>query len=171
MRHRVYVGLGCNLGDRERNLREAIVAIDRLPETQVIAVLSIYASAPVGASGPQPDYYNAAAGVDTTLSPRELLEALQRVEQSAGRVREHGVRNAPRTLDLDILLFDERTIDEPGLHVPHPRMHERAFVLLPLSEIAPGAGIPGRGIVRDLLPGVADQRIARVEGAALQARD
>jgi len=169
MRHRAYVGLGCNLGDRERSLREAIAAIGRLPETLVIATSSIYASAPVGVTGSQPDYYNAVAGIDTALSPRELLEALQRIEHEAGRVREPGVRNAPRTLDLDILLYDERALDEHGLQVPHPRMHERAFVLLPLSEIAPGAEIPWRGIVRDLLPGIGGQRIVRIGSGALPA--
>jgi 2-amino-4-hydroxy-6-hydroxymethyldihydropteridine diphosphokinase len=162
MKHRAYVGLGCNLGDRERNLREAIESISRLPDTHVIATSSIYASAPVGVTTSQPDYYNAVAGLETDLSPRELLEALQRVETAAGRVREPGIRNAPRTLDLDILLYDERMIDEHGLHVPHPRMHERAFVLLPLDEIAPGADIPGHGSVHELLPRVADQPVRRL---------
>jgi 2-amino-4-hydroxy-6-hydroxymethyldihydropteridine diphosphokinase len=167
MKHRAYIGLGCNLGDREQNLRRAVDALDRLPETHVLAASSIYASAPVGVTTPQPDYYNAVAGIETVLAPRGLLEAVQRIEADAGRVREAGVRNAARTLDLDILLYDDRTIDEHGLQVPHPRMHERAFVLLPLSEIAPGAEIPGRGKVRELLPDVLDQQVVRLAPMAV----
>ena len=162
MKHRAYVGLGCNLGNREGNLREAVHSIGRLPETRVIAASSIYSSAPVGVTAPQPDYYNAVAGIETGLSARDLLAALQRIETAAGRVREPGVRNAARTLDLDILLFDARVIDEQGLHVPHPRMHDRAFVLLPLAEIAPDAEVPGHGKVRELLPRVADQQVIRL---------
>jgi 2-amino-4-hydroxy-6-hydroxymethyldihydropteridine diphosphokinase len=169
MKHRAYIGLGCNLGDREQSLRRAVDALDRLPGTHVIAASSIYASAPVGVTTPQPDYYNAVAGIETMLSPRELLEVLQRIEAEAGRVREAGVRNAARTLDLDILLYDERTIDEQGLHVPHPRMHERAFVLLPLSEIAPGAEIPGRGKVLELLPRVLAQQVVRLAPMAAES--
>ena len=170
MGHHAYVGLGCNLGNREQSLREAIESIDRLPETQVTATSWIYASAPVGVTTAQPDYYNAVAGVETGLSARALLEGLQRIETAAGRTREPGVRNAPRTLDLDILLYDQRVIDEPGLHVPHPRMHERAFVLLPLAEIAPDAEIPGHGSVRALLPHVAGQQVTRLPALDVPSR-
>src|SRR5258706_6798538 len=153
--------MGSNLGERERQLRAAVDAIGALPETRVIAVSSIYVSEPVGVASAQPDYCNAVAGIDTGLEARALLEGLQAIEQASGRVRQPGERNAARTLDLDILLFDDLVLDEPGLHVPHPRMHERAFVLVPLAEIAADVLIPGRGAVRDLLPGVAGQRIQK----------
>jgi len=160
---RAYVALGSNLGDRERTLRVAVAAVGRLPGTAVTAASSVYATAPVGVDAPQPDYYNAVIGIDTDLSPRELLQSLQAIERDAGRVREPGVRNAARTLDLDILLYAERTIDEDGLRVPHPRLHERAFALAPLAEIAPHAWIPGHGPAATLLESVAGrQRIERL---------
>src|SRR4051812_12372814 len=124
MTHRVYIGLGGNLGDRLARLSSAIAAIDQLPQTSVIAQSGIYVSAPVGAKGKQPDYYNAVVGADTAFSPRPLLERLQRIEHDSGRQRVAGERNAARTLDLDILLFDHEVIVEPGLQVPHPRMQE-----------------------------------------------
>jgi 2-amino-4-hydroxy-6-hydroxymethyldihydropteridine diphosphokinase len=109
----------------------------------------------------QPDFINAVVQIETALDPLEVLDALLAIERRHGRVRSR--RNAPRTLDLDLLLYDDRTIDTPGLQLPHPRMHERAFVLLPLAEIAPDASIPGRGPVAALLPGVAGQRVVRVD--------
>lgn len=169
MTHRAYVGIGSNLGDRQDCLREAISAIKRLPGTSVVAESSIYVSAPVGAGEPQPDYFNAVVGLDTLLAPHALLEALQHIEQGAGRTRVAGLRNTARTLDLDILVIDDLIIDERGLHVPHPRLQDRAFVLLPLNEIAPDCVVPGLGPVRTLLPRVAGQRIARLPSPIVSA--
>ena len=151
----VYVGLGANLGEREAALRSALAAIGQLPGTRVTRVSPLYGSAPVDAGGP--DYLNAVAEVATTLTPEALLQALQAIEQSAGRERPY--RNAPRTLDLDILWFGDQVIDTPTLTVPHPRLHERAFVLYPLAELAP-ALVPAQQ-----LAAVAAQRIDRVHGA------
>ena len=129
-----WIGLGANLGDARAALRSAVQAMAALPGTRLLRVSSLYRSAPVDAGGP--DYLNAVAELDTTLAPLELLHALQRIEQAAGRERPY--RNAPRTLDLDLLLFGDARIESPKLTVPHPRMGARAFVLVPLSEIAPG---------------------------------
>ena len=129
----VFIGLGANLGDREASLRAAVAALHALPGTRVQRVSALYRSAPVAAGGP--DYFNAVAELTTTLAPRPLLHALQAIELAAGRERPY--RNAPRTLDLDILLYGNQCIATPQLTVPHPRMHERAFVLLPLAELAP----------------------------------
>ena len=167
MTHLAYVALGSNLGERAANLRAAIAAIDELPGTHVSVASSMYVSAAMGADEPQPDYFNGVVGLETTLAPHALLVALQRIEHDAGRTRIAGVRNTARTLDLDILLFDDRVIAERGLHVPHPRLHDRAFVLLPLLEIAPECVVPGRGPARDMLPRVASQRIARVAEPAI----
>ena len=130
----VYVGLGANLGDPFLALMRAVTGIAALPGTRLVRQSRVYRSAPVAASGP--DFLNSVVQIDTTLPPDELLAELQALEQSAGRERPY--RNAPRTLDLDILLYGDEVIDRPGLTVPHPRMGERAFVLLPLAEIAPG---------------------------------
>ncbi len=129
----VYVGLGANLGEREAALRKALAALGQCPGTRVLRVSPLYGSAPVDAGGP--DYLNAVAEVATTLTPEALLQALQAIEQSAGRERPY--RNAPRTLDLDILWFGDQVIDTPTLTVPHPRMAERAFVLRPLADLVP----------------------------------
>ena len=163
MNHRAYIGMGGNLGERQGQLRDAVSAISRLSGTSVIAQSSIYVSAPVGASEPQPDYFNAVIAIDTPLPPHALLAALQHIEQDAGRHRVAGRRNTARTLDLDILLYDDLMIDEHGLHVPHPRMQDRAFALLPLSEIAPDCVVPGLGPVRELLSRISGQRIARLQ--------
>ncbi|RQO83250.1 2-amino-4-hydroxy-6-hydroxymethyldihydropteridine diphosphokinase [Acidovorax sp. FJL06] len=128
---RVYVGLGANLGEREVALRKALAALGQCPGTRVLRVSPLYGSAPVDAGGP--DYLNAVAEVATALTPEALLQALQAIEQSAGRERPY--RNAPRTLDLDILWFGDQVIDTPALTVPHPRMAERAFVLRPLADL------------------------------------
>lgn len=128
-----YVALGANLGDARAAVERAFDAIAALPCVVLTARSSLYRTAPVDSSGP--DYVNAAAEVRTTLTAPELLERLHAVEQAAGRERPY--RNAPRTLDLDLLLYGSARIDSPGLTVPHPRMNERAFVLVPLSEIAP----------------------------------
>jgi len=154
-----WIGIGANLGDAHANVLDAL---DRLTWTSGVRLLrasSLYRTAPVDAAGD--DYVNAVAEVDTSLSPRALLAALHGIEQAHGRERPY--RNAPRTLDLDLLLYDDDIIDDaPALVVPHPRMHERAFVLAPLAELAPGLRIPGRGRVADLLPGVAAQAIERL---------
>jgi len=152
---RAWIGLGANLGDREAALRAAVRAIAALPGTQVLRTSSLYRSAPVDAGGP--DYLNAVAEIATLLEPRALLAALQAIELGAGRERPY--RNAPRTLDLDILLYGEQCITTLALTVPHPRMHERAFVLLPLAELAPERVPP------EALRAVADQAIERCQGS------
>lgn len=146
-----FIALGSNLQEPQRQLQAGFAALACLPDTQLIAQSSLYRSAPVGYLN-QPDFVNAVAAIRTALSPRALLDALLVIEREHGRVREFA--NAPRTLDLDIVLYGERVIHEPGLSVPHPRMHERAFVMVPLAQIAPDATVPGRGRVRDLLSGV-----------------
>lgn len=128
-----FVALGANLGNAARSVEQAVGAIDALPRTRITRRSSLYQSAPVDAAGP--DYVNAVIEISTGLPAAELLAALQRIEEASGRERPY--RNAPRTLDLDILLFGDRRIDTPTLTIPHPRMGERAFVLLPLAEIAP----------------------------------
>ena len=150
----VYVGLGANLGEREAALRKGLAALGQYPGTRVLRVSPLYGSAPVDAGGP--DYLNAVAEVATTLTPEALLQALQAIEQSAGRERPY--RNAPRTLDLDILWFGDRVIDTPALTVPHPRMAERAFVLRPLADLAP------ERVDAAALQAVASQDIHRLEG-------
>ncbi len=151
MREAAYIALGSNLEEPQRQLQAGFAALARLPDTQLVAQSSLYRSAPVGYAN-QPDFVNAVAVIHTTLTPRTLLDALLSIERMHGRVREFP--NAPRTLDLDIALYGERVINEPGLTVPHPRMHQRAFVLAPLAEIAPDAQVPGHGRVRDLLAAV-----------------
>ena len=157
---RAIVGLGANLGDPAVQLRAAIDAIGRIADTHVVAASSLYRTAPVGHED-QPDFVNAAVAIDTALEPRALLAALQSIERAAGR--ERSFKNAPRTLDLDILLYGDRTIDEPGLTVPHPRLHERAFALAPLTSIAPDAIVPGRGRATDLLAACRGQRVAKAD--------
>jgi 2-amino-4-hydroxy-6-hydroxymethyldihydropteridine diphosphokinase len=151
-----FVGLGANLGDAQAAVRDALGAIGALPGTRLVRSSRLYRSAPVDAGGP--DYVNAVALVETSLDAFELLRALQSVENASGRERPY--RNAPRTLDLDLLLYGSARIDSAVLAVPHPRMRERAFVLLPLAELAPelvGAGE---------LAAVAHQRIAPLPGAS-----
>ena len=159
-RVRAFVALGANIGEPVRHLRAAVEDMAALPGTAVVARSSLYRSAPVGLVD-QPDFINAVVALDTDLEPLVLLRALLAVEARHGRVR--SVPNAPRTLDLDLLLHGDRQQDEPELTLPHPRMHERAFVLLPLLEIAPDVRIPGLGAARDFLPGVTNQAIARSE--------
>ena len=148
-----WIGLGANLGERETALRSAIAGIAALPGTHVLRTSSLYRSAPVDAGGA--DYLNAVAEITTSLAPLALLEALQTLEQAAGRERPY--RNAPRTLDLDILLYGDLHTASATLTLPHPRMHERAFVLLPLAELAPERVPP------EWLAGVAGQTVERSE--------
>jgi 2-amino-4-hydroxy-6-hydroxymethyldihydropteridine diphosphokinase len=149
---RAYVGLGANLGDRERTLSAAVDALAAEDGIEVVAVSTLRATDPVGV-GDQPRFLNGAAELETTLTARELLDRLLAVEQRFGRVRVPG-EHGPRTLDLDLLLYGDEELDEPGLTVPHPRLHERMFVLEPLAELAPGLVVPGRGEVESLLSGV-----------------
>lgn len=135
MMERVYLGLGSNLAEPLAQLREALAALAALPRSALVAVSSFYASDPLGPAD-QPRYVNAVAALDTALAPLELLDALQAIELQQGRVRK-AERWGPRTLDLDILLFGERQLDEPRLRVPHYHLHARPFVLYPLAEIAP----------------------------------
>jgi len=146
-----YVALGANLGDPAAQVRAGFAALAALPQTRLAARSSLYRSAPVGYAD-QPDFVNAVAALETALAPRALLEALLAIEHARGRVR--ALPNGPRTLDLDLLLYGDLQMHEPGLTVPHPRMHERGFVLVPLAEIAPGCVVPGRGTVAELLHAV-----------------
>ncbi len=139
---RAYVALGSTLGDRRLTIESALERLSSRPGIALAECSSVIETDPVG--GPaQPPYLNAVCAVDTTLAPRALLDALLEVEASLGRVRD--VRNGPRTIDLDLLLYGDAVIDEPGLRVPHPRLAERSFVLVPLAEIAPGVRLPTLG--------------------------
>jgi 2-amino-4-hydroxy-6-hydroxymethyldihydropteridine diphosphokinase len=154
-----WVGIGANLGDAHDNVVDALERLAWLPGVRLLRASSLYRTAPIDSSGD--DYINAVAEIDTSLSARALLAALHGIEQAHGRERPY--RNAPRTLDLDLLLYgDDVIVDAPTLLVPHPRMHERAFVLAPLAELAPMLAIPGHGRVADLLPSVAEQAIERI---------
>ncbi len=153
---RCYVALGSNLGNPLDTVDAAIDTLAALRGSIFKAMSSLYRTAPVGLKH-QPDFINAVVALDTRLPPRELLDELFAVEARFGR--ERSVRNAPRTLDLDLVLYGDLVQDDPGLTLPHPRMHERAFVLMPLAEIAPGLVVPGRGLVETLLESCRDQRI------------
>ena len=146
---RAYVGIGANLGDREATMREALARLGEVEGVRVVAVSSFRETDPVGLLD-QPRFLNAAAELETALSPRALLDALLAVERSLGRTRD-GSRYGPRTIDLDLLLFGEEIVAEPGLTVPHPRLHERAFALEPLHELDPELALPGRGPLETLL--------------------
>lgn len=158
---RAYVGLGANLGDARAQVEAAIVALASLPGSRLLARSSLYRTAPMGAGADGPDYVNAVALLQTTLAPLELLDALQAIERRFGRERSYP--NAPRTLDLDLLLHGDQRLDSPTLTLPHPRLHQRAFVLQPLAELAPGLVLPGLGPVSGWLPSVADQAISRID--------
>jgi 2-amino-4-hydroxy-6-hydroxymethyldihydropteridine diphosphokinase len=155
---RVFVGLGANLGDAVHNVRTALQQLGGMPRTVVVAASSLYRSAPLEADGP--DYVNAVAELRTELEPAQLLEQMQLVEQRFGRQRAY--HHAPRTLDLDLLYFGARRIVSLALSVPHPRLHQRAFVLAPLSELAPGLPCPGGLDVAQTLARLAAQRIDRI---------
>jgi 2-amino-4-hydroxy-6-hydroxymethyldihydropteridine diphosphokinase len=149
---RAYVGLGANLGDREGTLRAAVAALAAEDGIEVVALSALRETDPVGV-GEQPRYLNGAVAVETTLAPRELFDRLLAIEHRFGRVRVPG-EHGPRTLDLDLLLYGREQIDEPDLMVPHPRLHERRFVLEPLAELAADVVVPGRGAVELLLAGL-----------------
>jgi len=149
---RAYVGLGSNLGDREHIIWGAIHMLAFNPEVDVVAVSSIRETDPVGFED-QPRFLNAAVAMETDLEPRSLLDLLLGVERELGRTRD-GPRFGPRTIDLDLLLYGDDVIDEPGLTVPHPRLHERRFVLEPLVELDPDLTVPEKGSVQALLAGL-----------------
>ena len=146
---RAYVGLGANLGDREATIRRALVLLGERPGVKIVLVSMLRETAPVGLVD-QPAFLNGVAMVETTLAAESLLAELLAVELELGRVRP-GLRNGPRTIDLDLLLYGDEVVDQPGLTVPHPRLHERAFALEPLVELDPALEIPGRGTVAEAL--------------------
>jgi 2-amino-4-hydroxy-6-hydroxymethyldihydropteridine diphosphokinase len=150
-----YVGLGANLGQPQTTLAQATQTLSRLEKTKLLAVSPTYRTEPLDAQGP--DFFNAVAQLQTQLLPFELLAALQKIELNHGRERPY--QNAPRTLDLDLLLYGEQLIQTPTLTVPHPRLHERAFVLRPLNDLTPHLHVPGWGSVHLLLQAVVGQKI------------
>ena len=154
-----FVALGANLADPVAQVRAALEALTRLPDSRLLRASSLYRTAPVGIHG-QPDFINAVAALETSLAPQALLAALFSIEAQFGRRRDY--RHAPRTLDLDLLLYEGETLDTPDLQLPHPRMHLRAFVLAPLLEIAPDCAIPGRGSAAAWLPAVSMQPIEKL---------
>ena len=145
---RAYIGLGANLGGREETLRQAIAILAAADRVAVIRVSELRETDPVGMVD-QPRFLNGAVAVETALAPRELLETLLRIERELGRVR--GERWGPRTIDLDLLLYGDEVVDEPGLTIPHPRLHERRFALEPIAELDPTVEVPRRGRVSELL--------------------
>jgi 2-amino-4-hydroxy-6-hydroxymethyldihydropteridine diphosphokinase len=164
MRARAVLSIGSNLGDRLGTLHACVQAIGQLPETDVLAISPVYQTAPVGGP-PQPDYLNAVLIVATGLPPRDLLAAAHRIESAAGRVRAE--RFGPRTLDVDIISYGGEVSGDPVLTLPHPRAHERAFVLVPWHDIEPGAKLPGRGAVDQLLDGLDRDGVRPVPAAVL----
>lgn len=158
--HTACVALGANIGEPLRQIEAGLSALAALPGTRLVARSSLYRSAPVGYAD-QPDFINAAAMIETTLAPHALLDALLGIERTHGRIREFP--NAPRTLDLDILLYGDLVLQEPGLTIPHARMLERAFVMVPLAEIASGAVVPGQGKVSDLAGRVDAGSVAQLQ--------
>jgi 2-amino-4-hydroxy-6-hydroxymethyldihydropteridine diphosphokinase len=146
---RAYVALGSNLGDREATIRVALDALAAAPGVEVVAVSTLRETDPVGYLD-QPRFLNGAAALDTTLEPDELLRTLLEIERSLGRTRD-GPPQGPRTIDLDLLLYGDRVLSGPALEIPHPRLHERRFVLEPLAELEPGLDVPGKGEVETLL--------------------
>jgi len=146
---RAYVGLGSNLGDRSATLTRALGLLGERPGIDIVAVSSFRETDPVGYLD-QPRFLNAVVALETSLQPESLLVVLLDIERELGRKRE-GPRYGPRTVDLDLLLVEGVTVDEPGLTVPHPRLHERAFALAPLAELDPSLVVPGHGPVAELL--------------------
>ena len=169
---RAYVGLGSNLGDRDATIRRAVEHLDEIDGIRVTAVSSLRETPPWGPVE-QPMFLNGVAELETDLEPRAVLAELLDVERRLGRVRD-GERFGPRTIDLDLLLHGSSVIDEPGLTLPHPRLHERRFALEPLAELAPDAVVPGRGAVGELLRGLAPEERgagARREAQSLSGTD
>lgn len=158
--HTACIALGANIGGPVRRIEAGFAALAALPDTRLAARSSLYRSAAVGYTD-QPDFINAVAVIETALVPHALLAALLDIERAQGRVRDFA--NAPRTLDLDILLYGDVVMHEPGLTIPHARMLERAFVLVPLAEVAPEAFVPGHGRVRDLAAGADAGSVARLQ--------
>ena len=158
--HAACVALGANIGEPVRQIEAGLAALAALPRTRLVARSSLYRSAPVGYAD-QPDFVNAVAVIETALAPQALLAALLAIERVHGRVREFP--NAPRTLDLDILLYGDAVVHEAGLNIPHTRMLERAFVMVPLAEVAPDACVPGHGRVRDLAGSVDAASVAQLQ--------
>ena len=159
MRHTAYLALGSNLDDPAAQVKSAMTALEALPLTRVLKCSSLYRSAPVGYLD-QPDFINAVVQVETGLAPHALLDAMLALEQARGRTREFP--NAPRTLDLDLLLYDDRVLHEHGLTLPHPQMQLRAFVLQPLLEIAPECVIPGLGAAAEAASQCKDQQLEKI---------
>ena len=163
----VYVGLGANLGEPERTLAAAVEDLARLADVHLRRCSSLYAAAPVGP--PQPEFRNAVVALSTRHRPESLLAALLEVERAHGRVRDQ--RWGPRLLDLDILLWGERVVDQPGLRIPHPELHRRRFALEPLAELDPGARHPVlQKTVAELLAAVRDQPVRRLDSAVWRPR-
>jgi 2-amino-4-hydroxy-6-hydroxymethyldihydropteridine diphosphokinase len=146
---RAYVGLGANLGDRETTIRRALALLAAADDVDIVAVSTLRETEPVGIVD-QPAFLNGVAVLETELAPDVLLQRLLAVELRLGRTRE-GPRYGPRTIDLDLLVYGDRRVEQPGLTVPHPRLHERRFALEPLAEVAPGLVVPGRGRVEEIL--------------------
>jgi 2-amino-4-hydroxy-6-hydroxymethyldihydropteridine diphosphokinase len=155
-----YIALGSNLDNPKMQIQDAFAELDEIDNTRLLQTSSLYASAPWGYAN-QPDFVNAVASVETELPARRLLEELLKIETWHGR--ERAFANSPRTLDLDIALYGDKIVDEESLKIPHPRMHERAFVLAPLAEIAPDLVIPGRGAIAKLLERCIDPSLKRIE--------
>jgi 2-amino-4-hydroxy-6-hydroxymethyldihydropteridine diphosphokinase len=167
--HRVVLSVGSNLGDRLGTLQGCVQAIGRLPETDVLAISPVYETAPVGGP-PQSDYLNAVLIAGTGLAPLDLLAGTQRIEADFGRIRVEGAeRFGPRTLDIDIISYDDQISSDPVLTLPHPRAHERAFVLVPWHDIDPAASLPGRGPVAALLARLDRHGVRRQPGVLLGA--
>ena len=164
MRARAVLSVGANLGDRLGTLQGCVQAIGGLRETDVLAISPVYETAPVGGP-PQPDYLNAVLLIQTGLPPRDLLDAIGAIEAGFGRVRAE--RFGPRTLDIDIISYQGQVSDDPELTLPHPRAHERLFVLLPWSDLDPGAELPGHGPVAALLAGLDRAGVRKVPAAVL----
>jgi len=154
------IALGANIGEPLRQIEAGFTALAALPDTRLLVRSSLYRSAPVGYAD-QPDFINAVAIIETSLDPHALLDALLTIERVNGRVREFP--NAPRTLDLDIVLYGDSVVQDPGLTIPHARMLERAFVMVPLAEVAPDMRVPGRGSVRDLAARVDAASVAQLQ--------
>jgi 2-amino-4-hydroxy-6-hydroxymethyldihydropteridine diphosphokinase len=167
MRAHAFIGIGANLADPENNVRRAIDCLVSMTDTRLVATSSLYRTAPVGYLD-QPDFVNAVAKLETALEPGALLRHLLAIERQFGRERLG--RNAPRTLDLDLLLYGEQSICSDQLTVPHPRMSERAFVLVPLAEIAPDVAIGALGTAAQLLRGVSTEGVRRIDAACTSSR-